>query len=162
MLKRYRIDTVTGEVALGETLSPTNAKTAFPVMNPRLSGKPYCFYWAVEMFHNGFEFASYALVKHDMCGAGSQSSATNSSNTYWYKPNHYQSEARFVPSEDPGAAEDSGTLVFIDFDGISGTSYLVTIDAATMKTVETIALPVPVPFMLHGEFHAGVHSAPKQ
>jgi hypothetical protein len=37
MIKRYSIDTMTGAVEPGITLSPRSAKTAFPVMNPQVS-----------------------------------------------------------------------------------------------------------------------------
>ena len=47
--------------------------------NIRFRGVEYCYYYAVEWFHNKVDYGSMAIVKQNVCGTGEAP-------LYWYKP----------------------------------------------------------------------------
>jgi carotenoid cleavage dioxygenase-like enzyme len=63
---RFVIDTATRTVS-SRDISAAHAITDFPKINPKYSGVMYCVYYANEWFHNGKEFGSMAIVKHNIC-----------------------------------------------------------------------------------------------
>lgn len=69
--------------------------------------------------------------------------------TYWDYPHHTPGESIFVP--DPtGNTEDAGFLLSVVLDGDKGTSYLLCLDARTMKEVGRAECDVAVGIGFHG------------
>lgn len=69
--------------------------------------------------------------------------------TYWDHPRHTPGESIFVP--DPtGNTEDAGFLLSVILDGDKGTSYLLCLDARTMKEVGRAECDVAVGIGFHG------------
>lgn len=66
-------------------------------------------------------------------------------------PNHFPSEAIFVPL--PNATrEDDGVLLDVVFDADRNTSYLLVLDARGMTPLTQIDLPERIPFDVHGKW----------
>jgi len=125
-----------------EDLTHTNRQLEFPKVNPAVQGLPYCVYYAVEWFHNDKNYASMAIMKHDIC---------NSKITYWAHDDKYVSEPFFIGGK-PAGPEDDGLLVFLMLDGRARKQYFVILDAMTMQELEVIELPQHIPFTAHGQF----------
>ena len=71
-----------------------------------------------------------------------------------YRRSHFPSEPIFVPT--PGAvAEDDGVLLSVMLDGARQTSYLLVLNATTMRTMATAYAPVVMPTDFHGEWFDG-------
>ncbi|XP_063406124.1 beta,beta-carotene 15,15'-dioxygenase-like [Mytilus trossulus] len=100
-------------------------------------------YYGIKRFVIDLNYDKWALVKKDVCGHGVDLS--------WTIDNHYPSEPWFVPTQN-GKKEDDGILMTHVFDGIRKESYLVLINAVTMKTISKANLPTNVPFSTHGRF----------
>merc|ERR1712194_544256 len=63
--------------------------TDFYKLNPAHYGKPYCYYYGTQWWHDGTNYASMAVLKHDMC---------SDSVTYWSSPSTYVGEPFFIPA----------------------------------------------------------------
>lgn len=114
-------------------------------LHPDDYGKEYCGYWAWQAYHNSSSFASWAIVRTELCGESPRVAAV------WHRPNVYPGEASFVPK--PGSADKTeGTLVFKAHDGNVGKTSLVVADAKTMETVAEAELPIRIPFTVHGNW----------
>lgn len=67
----------------------------------------------------------------------------------WEQDRHTPGEAIFLPR--PGATEeDDGVILSVVFDGDSGKSYLLCLEASSMKEVARASVAGPVPLGLHG------------
>jgi len=120
--------------------------TEFPKININFSGKKHCFYYAQEWFHNNREFASMAVLQHNVC---------KGTRKYWYRSSHFPSEPFFIPR--PGSEdEDDGVVVFSVTDGLSGNSSFIVADGSTMETLVEQLLPVRITFTTHGEWFNGL------
>lgn len=118
----------------------------FPKINMLHSTREYCIYYGQEWWHNDEDFASMAVVKHDVC---------RGSRDYWHRPSYFPMEASFVPR--PGATEeDDGVLLFAGTDGVSGESSFVVVNATSMQTLVEQPIPVRVTFATHGEWSEGL------
>jgi len=114
-------------------------------LHPDDIGKPYCGYWAWQAYYNSTSFASWAVVRAELCGASPTVAAA------WYRENVYPGEASFVPK--PGSTDKTeGALVFHAYDGNADKTILVVIDAKTMETLAEAELPVQIPFTVHGNW----------
>lgn len=80
--------------------------------------------------------------------------------TLWGQAKHTPSEPIFVPDNNDnennngasdGDDEDAGHLLTVVLNGETGTSYLLCLDARTMKEVGRATCDVPVSFGLHGQ-----------
>lgn len=69
--------------------------------------------------------------------------------TYWSEPRHTPGEPIFVADE-TREGEDAGYILSVILDGDKGTSYLLCLDAKTMKEVGRAECDVPVGFGFHG------------
>jgi carotenoid cleavage dioxygenase-like enzyme len=110
-------------------------------IHPDYVGMPYCIYYAMQWWADGQNFATMAVVKHNVC-TGVQ--------TYWKQPNTYPGEPEMVPG--PSGAEEDGVVVFLALDGENRRSKFVILDAATFTELEVMELPVHIPFTAHGKF----------
>lgn len=128
-----------------EALSNPKMATDFTRINPLFNGKKNCFYWGVQWRTDGKNYASMAIVKHDLCNGAPV--------RMWTRKNWYPSEATLIPSKDAGAAEDAGVLVFTALNGEKGETHLMTVDAASMESVSEAGPFPPIGFTTHGEFY---------
>lgn len=76
----------------------------------------------------------------------------------WGHDHHTPGEAIFVPSSADTADEDAGHLLSIVLDGDRGTSYLLCLDARTMKEVGRADCSLPVGFGFHGQHNPPIAS----
>mmetsp|Transcript_42795 Transcript_42795/g.126781 ORF Transcript_42795/g.126781 Transcript_42795/m.126781 type:complete len:543 (+) Transcript_42795:58-1686(+) len=137
---------LTGENAgmtTAEDLVPQGERSRdFFKINPAYSGLPYCIYYATEWWHDDKNFASMAILKHNVC---------TGTKTYWKRPDTYPGEPFFV-ERGGSKIEDDGLLVFVAIDGKKRRSLFVTLDGRTMREVEVVELPGHIPFTAHGQF----------
>jgi len=114
-------------------------------INHQFWGLPYCFYYGVEWFHNDKDYASMAILKHDVC---------RNKRTYWHKEHVYVSEPYLLPKgkEAMPDMEDDGLLFFVTLNGLRKASDFVILDGKTMEEVAVVELPVHIPFLAHGQF----------
>jgi len=132
-----------------EPLGMPMRATEFPKINMDYSGKPYCTYYATENFHNDKEYASQAIVKHNICTGKRQ---------WWFRENWYSSEALFVPQ--PGGGEEDGVLLFTSTHGPDKLTHLVLADAHTMESLVEVPMPFTMTFSTHGEWFDGLVGVP--
>jgi len=121
--------------------------TDFFKLNPEYYGKPYCYYYGTQWWHDGENYATMAAVKHNVC---------TDQVTYWSSPETYIGEPYFIPA--PNGDEDEGILVFMAIDGNTGKSTLKTLDGKTMQEVDgtSFSLEGHIPFTAHGNFFPSV------
>jgi carotenoid cleavage dioxygenase-like enzyme len=138
-VRRYSIEFETGEV---NELFLTEGPGAidFPKVNPNNYGLPYCIYYGVEWKHNGRDFGSNALRKHNTC---------TGEVLFYYEPNNYLSEGIFVPDGGPNANEDDGVLISVRSSGLTNASTFLVLDAHTMTPVSEADLPHRVGWFGH-------------
>jgi beta,beta-carotene 9',10'-dioxygenase len=70
----------------------------------------------------------------------------------WHEPAAYPGEPVFVPSPRPGGAEDEGVLLSAVLDGRGAGSYLVVLDAKTLRELGRARTPHTIPFGFHGQY----------
>lgn len=119
-----------------------------PVVHPRCFMKPYRYFWNCSSDASRSTFMD-GLCKVDVeTGEGIQ----------WENPaGHSPGEAIFVPR--PGAeAEDEGVLLTIVLDGFRGVSYLLCLDASTMKELGRAEWEGAIPFTVHGQHVPSVNA----
>ena len=141
-------------------LSLSAKSTEFPNINHDYASFKYCYFYAVEWFHDSKNYGSMAIVKYTLCDSKSQShsphvDAVDNAQLYWNKENYYPSEPTFVPSDTP-QGEDDGVLIFTALDGVSMESILVVVDARTMDTLQEIKIPLRMTFTTHGQWYPDV------
>jgi beta,beta-carotene 9',10'-dioxygenase len=106
----------------------------------RHAGKAYRYVWGTGIAAKG-DFLD-CIVKID--------TATGAS-ARWYAAGLYPGEPVFVPS--PSAqAEDDGVLLSVVLDIDKGRSFLLVLDAASLKELARAAAPHAIPFHFHGNF----------
>lgn len=95
---------------------------------------------------NRGDFLEWGLVKQDHSRASSPGSAS-----VWKAPSAYPSEPIFIPR--PNAkAEDDGVLVSQVYDGVRRETFLLVLDAATMRELARAYTGIRVPSSFHGAF----------
>ncbi|KIJ61011.1 hypothetical protein HYDPIDRAFT_97571 [Hydnomerulius pinastri MD-312] len=146
-LRRWRLSAV-------NTASPSEPREAvtvhtaehdhscdLPVINPRFLTKPSRYIYGVcdrdmSTFFDG-------IVKYD--------SQTHTP-TYWSVQGHNPGEPIFV-ADPEGTEEDDGMLLSVVLDGYEEKSYLLVLDARTMKEVGRASMECVVGFGFHGIYH---------
>ena len=138
---RYTINIETGEVTTNTFENLIKSKFIntfdFPTINEDYRGKKYCYTYGMS----AFALSRTALVKKNVCDS--------SDDKVWYVENHYVGEAHFLPNP-KAKSEDDGVLITIVFDGTKEKSYLILLDAKTMKTINKSYLPHHIPWSAHG------------
>ncbi|XP_076083227.1 beta,beta-carotene 15,15'-dioxygenase-like [Mytilus galloprovincialis] len=146
-IKRFAIDLKTPYVDARSfkpsKIVPYSNNLDMPAINENYRHVKYCFAYGLVVKADHVNYDKWALVKKDVCEHGGDLS--------WIIDNHYPSEPWFVPTLN-GKKEDDGILMTHVFDGIRKESYLVLINAVTMKTISKANLPTNVPFSTHGRF----------
>ncbi|KAJ1502793.1 hypothetical protein HMI55_002741 [Coelomomyces lativittatus] len=110
-----------------------------PCIHPKRVGRPYRYAYAV---HVSSYLPFEALVKHDL---------ENKQDLRWMTPKHYPSEPLFVPKPN-GIREDQGVVLSVVLDGFNCQSYLLILDATTMKEKAKAILNGIVPYGFHGAY----------
>ena len=116
-----------------------------PTINPKYATKPY------KYVYN----CSVDLTRASLFESISKIDVENESGLRWDNPpGHFPGEPIFIP--DPaGVDEDDGVVLSVVLDGHNSTSYLLCLDAKTMKEVGRADCEGPVAFTFHGQ-HIGV------
>jgi len=117
-------------------------------LHPDDVGQSYCGFWAQQWFFNSSSFASWAIVRVELCGQEGPRVVA-----HWYQRNVYPGEPQFVAR--PGAKDKTeGIVMFKTYDGESGLSKFVVVDAKTLETKTTAILPRRIPFTVHGHYYS--------
>ncbi|KAH7888191.1 carotenoid oxygenase [Phlebopus sp. FC_14] len=145
-LRRWRLPSVdtpspsAHREALTVHTAEHNHSCDLPVINPRFLTKPARYIYGV--CDRGMSTFFDGIVKYD---------TETRTPTYWSVQGHNPSEPIFVP--DPrGAVEDDGVLLSVVLDGRSEKSYLLVLDAKTMKEVGRASMECAVGFGFHGAY----------
>jgi beta,beta-carotene 9',10'-dioxygenase len=135
------------ETADYEVLSPDNLE--FPRINyPAVNAGPYQYVYGAGTRLEG-NFID-ELVKVDLRNRTSQ---------LWYEDGCYPGEPVFVAV--PGAAhEDQGLILAVVLDGVSGSSFLLVLDATSFTELGRAMLPHHIPFGFHGQYLTGAEREP--
>ena len=116
----------------------TNTSFDLIGLNPRSWGRPYRFAWGTGDHGEGVWWNT--LVKVDV---------DTGETVTWYEKDQFPTEPNFIPR--PGATdEDDGVLVSQVLGGDIGTSYLLVLDAKTMKPLAKVKAPHFLPYVSHG------------
>eukprot|EP00931_Biecheleriopsis_adriatica_P055561 TRINITY_DN32885_c0_g2_i1.p1 TRINITY_DN32885_c0_g2~~TRINITY_DN32885_c0_g2_i1.p1 ORF type:complete len:543 (+),score=100.95 TRINITY_DN32885_c0_g2_i1:22-1629(+) len=115
-----------------------------PVVNPAVTGKKYCTFWAVQFSTGNRSFASTAVVKRNLC--------TGEKLTEPFREGFYISEHAFVPRPG-GTDEEDGVLLGLVFDGQRQESAVRLLDAKTLVQLATAPLGMKVPFPIHATWY---------
>jgi carotenoid cleavage dioxygenase-like enzyme len=113
----------------------------FPRCHPDLIGKPYQYGYTVAV--QDYSFPS--IYKHDM--------RSGTSTQFDVGPGRHSAEPVFIPKEG-ASAEDEGYLMTYVYDGNTGSSDLLILDAQDMSrpALAQVHLPVRVPYGFHGNW----------
>ncbi|KAL4068602.1 carotenoid oxygenase [Scleroderma yunnanense] len=153
-LRRWRLPSVDTasplepREAVTEHTAEHNHSCDLPVVNPRFLTKPSRYIYGacdrdLSTFFDG-------LVKYDMEAHTA---------LYFTVHGHSPGEPIFVP--DPkGADEDDGVLLSVVLDGYAEKSYLLVLDAKTMKEVGRASMECIVGFGFHGAYASQVIAGP--
>lgn len=107
----------------------------------RLAGRPYRYVWGTGQMGGGF---LDSLVKQDLNAAAT---------TIWSEDESSPGEPVFVAT--PGAGpEDDGVLLSVVLDGKAQRSFLLVLDAGTMRERARAYAPHVIPFGFHGNYFA--------
>ncbi|OWF45550.1 beta,beta-carotene 15,15'-dioxygenase-like [Mizuhopecten yessoensis] len=121
------------------------SKLEVPTVNENYRSKPYCFVYGGVYNYDGKDFAHIPLVKKDLCSQQGDKAL--------YIPNHYPTEAWFIPlPPEVAKTEDDGYLISSFLDGTTKQSYVAIIDPKNMTITHKAMLPTVVPFTIHGRF----------
>merc|ERR1712137_1475810 len=96
---------------MGEYLTIGPSFIDFPKVRSEKYGRPYCVYYGIEWKHNGANYGSWALRKHDVCTGSVQ---------HYYQPGTYLAEGQFVGNGGP--QEDDGVILSMRSSGVTNTS----------------------------------------
>jgi beta,beta-carotene 9',10'-dioxygenase len=140
-LRRYILDLRT-ERARMDILARENPE--FPRLNySKNNGKNYQFLYTTAM--SGLSPKFFNIIQKINMQSGDI--------IRFKKENYYFGEAVFVPKPE-ASSEDDGVLMFITFNAEHERSTLLILDATSLQAMAEIALPLPLPFGLHGDFYS--------
>ena len=145
-LTRYRVPLSRNGPVTRKTLAPV------PLELPRINyethaGKPYRFVWGT-----GIE------VRGDFLDSIVRIDTETGEVSRWHEAGLYPGEPVFVPA--PSArAENDGVLLSVVLDAASGGSFLLVLDAATLKEKARAETPHAIPFHFHGNYFPTIPGA---
>jgi carotenoid cleavage dioxygenase-like enzyme len=124
-----------------------------PLELPRINyaacaGRPYRYVWGTGIEVAG-DFLD-SIVKIDVETGGV---------AHWYEDGVYPGEPVFVPAP-AGKSEDDGVLLSVVLDVDRDRSFLLVLDAATLKEMARAEAPYPIPFHFHGDYFPGAPAKP--
>jgi len=122
----------------------TNVNFELPVINPNYAMKPNRYIYAVvdrqkSTFLDG-------VIKYD---------TVNHEQTFWEDHGHTPGEPIFV-ADPNGKDEDDGVLLTVVLDGREEKSYLLILDAKSMKEIARAEMQTRVQFGFHGTYHGNL------
>jgi carotenoid cleavage dioxygenase-like enzyme len=135
-LERFRISpqagTVTSERLIDEQMELPRINYA------RCNERPYRYAWSIGADGTWID----RIVKADLA---------ERSSTVWSEEGCFPGEPVFVAAPD-AEDEDDGVLLSVVFDGRTGTSFLLVLDAGTLAELARAEVPHHIPFGFHGQF----------
>jgi len=114
-----------------------------PAINPLFVTKPSRYIYG--LCDRGLSTFFDGIVKYD---------TLTHTPTYWSVEGHSPSEPIFVANP-KGTEEEDGVLLSVILDGWAQKSYLLVLDAKTMKEVGRASMEWAVGFGLHGSYYPG-------
>lgn len=146
-IRRYHININTGKVdieafPLNQTC-PGADMLELPTINENYRFKEYCYVYGQVIEFDNKDFSHVAIAKRDVCG--------KQRDRLLYIPNHYPSEAWFVPNP-TGTDEEDGVLMAPFYDGEKDATYLAVIDPVTLTIISKSYVPTRIPFSFHGKY----------
>jgi len=130
-----------GSKVVGTVLSQTNLE--LPTINPAFNTQPNRYIYGIHLLNKKSEFWD-ALVKID---------TKTGELIYWKQEDCFPGEPLFVAAPDTNR-EDGGLLISVVLDSKSKTSFLLVLQAETLKVVARAFLPnAYMPFGFHGRFY---------
>jgi torulene dioxygenase len=152
---RYHLANVpAGASKSSRKVPPGTAKLMFELPNPKIGELPTInpafstkkARYVYSLVDRGYSSWVDAIAKTDL---------ETKETTYWSERKNTAGEPIFV-ADSTKEGEDGGYILSVILDGAKGTSYLLCLDAKTMKEVGRAECDVPVGFGFHG-----THVAPK-
>ena len=119
-----------------------------PVINPHFLTKPSRYIYGAS--DRGLSTFFDGIVKYD---------TETHTPTYWFVQGHNPGEPIFV-ADPQGTAEDDGVLLSVVLDGFIEKSYLLVLDAKSMKEVGRASMECVVGFGFHGIYYPQVLTGP--
>ncbi|KIJ60826.1 hypothetical protein HYDPIDRAFT_183466 [Hydnomerulius pinastri MD-312] len=152
ILKRFRLQCVLSRtvvepgVAVEEFAAPKNHSCDLPIVNPRTLTQPSRFIYGVA--DRGHSTFFDGLLKYD---------TYTREPTFWHRQGQNPGEPIFVPNPN-GREEDDGVLLSIVLNGLEGKSFLLVLDARTMKELGRASMDCAVGFGFHGLYSSSLDS----
>jgi beta,beta-carotene 9',10'-dioxygenase len=138
-LERFRISPGSRQVEVERLI---DEPLELPRINyGRCNERPYRYAWGVGADGGWID----RIVKADVVERKS---------SVWSEDGRFPGEPVFVAAPE-GEGEDEGVLLSVVFDGRSGTSFLLVLDAASLEEVARAEVPHHIPFGFHGQFARG-------
>lgn len=134
-LKRYTINIWQKTVHVSHL---SNHPVELPQISPHNLMHEYQYLYATT----GQDGIAHEIIKLDL---------KNNRHLIWHSKGCYVTEAVFVPKPD-GSSEDDGVLLSIVLDSYLKKSFLLIIDAKTMKELSRSYVPHHIPFTAHSKF----------
>ena len=119
-----------------------------PAINPHFLTKPSRYIYGV--CDRGLSTLFDGIVKYD---------TETHTPTYWSIEGHSPGEPIFVPNP-KGTAEDDGVLLSVVLDGFAEKSYLLVLEAKSMKEVGRASMGCVVGFGFHGNYYSQAQAGP--
>jgi beta,beta-carotene 9',10'-dioxygenase len=143
-LRRYRIAIETGQV---DDFALSDTQFEFPQINyDRVGARPYQFAFGAGSLGGDLHDC---IVKVD---------AATGETLRWTGADVYPGEPVFVPDPN-GNAEDEGVLLSVVLDAKAAASFLLVLDASTLKELARATAPHVISFGFHGGFFANSDAA---
>jgi beta,beta-carotene 9',10'-dioxygenase len=140
-LTRFQVDLATGKVrreALGE------GTYDFPVIDERERCRPTRVVWGCGEVVGRKDGMLNQIVRREIAADATVDERT------WSEPGCYPGEPVFVPR--PAGAAHEGVLLSVVLDGACARSFLLVLDATTLREIVRAEVPQVVPFGFHGSF----------
>ncbi|MGH2925696.1 MAG: carotenoid oxygenase family protein [Solirubrobacterales bacterium] len=135
-LERFRISPGAGTVGVERLIDRT---IELPRINyGRCNERPYRYAWGVGLESGWID----RVVKADV---------VERTSTEWLEEGAFPGEPVFVASPD-GGDEDDGVLLSVVLDGRAGSSYLLILDARSLRELARAEVPHHIPYGFHGQF----------
>lgn len=146
--KRYRLNLANKSIQVS-LLASINLE--MPRINyERYNTKPYKFVYGISGWEIGD--TEHSLIKLNV---------SNGSNINWSRPDCFPGEPIFIAtpknkldSNLNSEIEDNGILLSVVLDTKNKNSFLLILDASTMREIARAQVPQNIPFCLHGNFYA--------
>lgn len=150
-IKRFRLSSISSSPnsatkarkAMTVLTVPKYNTPELPTLNPNFITKHHRYVYGVS--DRGSSTFVDGLVKYDM---------ETQTALFWEQHGHSAGEAIFVPDPE-GKDEDDGILLSVVLDGHKGRSYLLVLNARTMKEVARAEMEGVVGFGFHGTHYKG-------